>query len=238
MAGINAARKVKKESDIILDRSGAYIGVLIDDLVTKGTKEPYRMFTSRVEYRILVREDNADIRLSGIGHDVGLISKEKLTGVKEKVSKVEKAKKRLKAITVYPGGEIDKLLKEKGQSTLQQGVSLESILKRPGISYEDVKRESEDNLELAYYEKVQLEVDIKYFGYIEREKAKAKKLHELERVRIPEGFDYSETPGLSNEVKEKLKSFNPLNLGQASRISGITPAAISILMVKLKAHKK
>jgi len=148
------------------------------------------------------------------------------------------AKKRLKVATVSPGSEIDELLKKKEQSSLQQKSTLESILKRSGISYEDIKPLDKDVLELAYYEKVQLEVDIKYAGYIEREKAKIKKLHELERVRIPEDFDYSEIPGLSNEVKEKLKSFKPLNLGQASRISGITPAAISILIVRIKAYKR
>ncbi len=238
VAGINAARKVKKETPIILDRSQAYIGVLIDDLVTKGTLEPYRMFTSRVEYRILIREDNADTRLSSLGYDLGLISKERLEKAKEKLTKVAKERSRIKSITASPGGAIDNVLKEKGESVLQQGISLENILKRSGISYGDIKPLDKDGLDLTYYEKVQLEVDIKYAGYIEREKAKVKKLHELERVRIPEDFNYDGIPGLSNEVKEKLKNFKPLNLGQASRISGITPAAISILMVRLKSGKK
>ncbi|MGB2660837.1 MAG: FAD-dependent oxidoreductase, partial [Candidatus Omnitrophota bacterium] len=207
MAGVNAARKVRKEDPVVLDRSQAYIGVLIDDLVTKGTTEPYRMFTSRVEYRILVREDNADVRLSDTGYKIGLVSKEGIERAKKKIENVEKEKNRITSI---------------------------HLLKRPDNSYEDVVRMEGKEPELSYYEKVQLEVDVKYTGYIERELSKIKKFKELEKIRIPENFDFSHIEGLSNEIKEKLTSSRPGSLGQASRISGVTPAAISILMVKLK----
>ncbi|MGD2278955.1 MAG: tRNA uridine-5-carboxymethylaminomethyl(34) synthesis enzyme MnmG [Candidatus Omnitrophota bacterium] len=207
MAGVNAARKIQGGPPVVLDRSQAYIGVLVDDLVTKGTNEPYRMFTSRVEYRILVREDNADVRLSEIGHKIGLVSKQDLERAREKIKKVENEKAKIKPI---------------------------HLLKRPGIGYEEITRMEGRTPGLSYYEKVQLEVDVKYAGYIDRELSRIKKFKELEKIRIPESFDFSGVESLSNEIKEKLSRFGPRSLGQASRISGVTPAAISILMVKLK----
>ncbi|MFQ5953184.1 MAG: FAD-dependent oxidoreductase, partial [Candidatus Omnitrophota bacterium] len=234
MAGINAARKVKGETPVVLDRSQAYIGVLIDDLVTKGTSEPYRMFTSRVEYRILIREDNADVRLADCGFKAGLLPKERFERVKGKVARVEEEERWLNASSVFPEKSINSFLKDKSEAPLSNKVSLAQLLKRPGIGYEDVVELEGREAKLSYYEKVQLEVDIKYAGYLERELGKIKKFKELERIRIPEGLDISKVEGLSNEIKEKLIRFRPRSLGQASRISGVTPAAITILMVKLK----
>ncbi len=216
MAGINAARKVRKEGPVVLDRSQAYIGVLIDDLVTKGTKEPYRMFTSRVEYRLLIREDNADARLSRIGYELGLVTSQRLDEISGKVARVKEEERRLNSIRVSPG------------------VTMARFLKRTGISYEDIMRLEGKRSGLAYYEKVQLEVNIKYTGYIERELSKIRRFKDIEKIRIPEVLDYSGISGLSNEIKEKLIRLKPRSLGQASRISGVTPAAISILMVKIK----
>ncbi|MGB2651513.1 MAG: FAD-dependent oxidoreductase, partial [Candidatus Omnitrophota bacterium] len=234
MAGINAACKVKKKEPVVLERSQAYIGVLIDDLITKGTNEPYRMFTSRVEYRVLIREDNADMRLSGIGYELGLAGESYVERVRIKKRRVEEEKNRLREIMVSPGGEIDRILSERGESLLTQSVMLEQVLRRSGISYEDILIIDKESLDLSYQEKVQLEVDTKYSGYIERELAKIRKFEDLEKIRIPESFDYSDVPGLSNEIKEKLTCFKPRSLGQASRISGVTPAAVSIIMIRLR----
>ena len=234
MAGINAACKVKKQDPVVLERSQAYIGVLIDDLVTKGTNEPYRMFTSRVEYRVLIREDNADTRLSAIGCELGLAGESYVERVRAKKEHVDKERSRLKEVTVSPGGEVDSMLTERGEAPLPHTVALEQVLKRPCISYEDIRAIDKQSIDLTYQEKVQLEVDIKYSGYIERELAKIRKFEDLEKIRIPEGFDYSSVPGLSNEIKEKLTGFRPRSLGQASRISGVTPAAISIIMIRLR----
>jgi len=235
MAGINASARVKGEDGTVLERAQAYIGVLIDDLVTKGTKEPYRMFTSRVEYRILIREDNADTRLAGIGRRLGLVSDEGVRRVTRKHERVEKEKQRLVVTMVSPGGREDGMLTEKGEKPLPHRMSLLEMMKRPSISYGDVAGLSPAEETLTYYEKVQLEVDIKYTGYIERELARIKRFSDLEKIRIPEDIDYASVPGLSNEIKEKLGRLRPANLGQASRISGVTPAAVSILMVRLKA---
>ncbi|NQT32052.1 MAG: tRNA uridine-5-carboxymethylaminomethyl(34) synthesis enzyme MnmG [Candidatus Omnitrophica bacterium] len=238
MAGINASLRARGEEPVILDRSEAYIGVLIDDLVTRGTKEPYRMFTSRVEYRILVREDNADVRLSETGFKLGLVTEDGIKRARSKIENVEREKKRLSGISVSPGGDADDMLKDRGEAPITQKMSLLQLLKRPGVAYDDVVRVEGTGTDLTYYEKVQLEVDEKYTGYIEREIANVRKFSDLEKMRVPEDLNYSKIGGLSNEIKEKLSKVRPVNLGQASRISGMTPAAISILMVRLKSRKR
>ncbi len=233
MAGINAARKARGESQVVLNRPRAYIGVLIDDLVTKGTTEPYRMFTSRVEYRILVREDNAPERLSDLGFDLGLVDRVTVERVRAKQEKVLRARAALESVKVSAAGSMPEFLREREISLGEGGVSLANVLRRPDISYDDIARACPGLEELSYYEKVSLEVDIKYTGYIEREKARIKKMASLDRITIPEGFDYLSVQGLSNEIREKLDKVRPVSLSQAARISGVTPAAISILMVRL-----
>ncbi|MGC8977034.1 MAG: tRNA uridine-5-carboxymethylaminomethyl(34) synthesis enzyme MnmG [Candidatus Ratteibacteria bacterium] len=215
IAGINASLKVKKHPPIIFDRTTSYIGVLIDDLVTKGTNEPYRMFTSRVEYRLMIREDNADIRLREIGYKLGLVSKEEWEKTKEKIEKTE---------------ELKKILKSKKILVENKLISLFEYLKRPGVKIKDFDIGNNFKEDVLF----SLEVDIKYQPYIQRNLKEIEEFKNLENIKIPPDFDYSKIPGLSLEIKEKLSKFKPLSLGQASRISGITPAAISILMIYLK----
>jgi len=209
MAGINAALKIQKKGPLVLKRSEAYIGVLIDDLTTKGTNEPYRMFTSRVEHRLIVREDNADTRLMETGKKLGLVDKKAYRAMKEKTRNVTAAEKMLDA------------------------VKLSRVLKQSHVGYNDVLKMDKRLPPLSYYEKVQVEVDMKYSGYIKREIAIVRKFGRLDHIKISEGFDYSSVRGLSNEIKEKLEKMRPYSLGQASRISGVTPVAISLLMVRL-----
>lgn len=213
IAGINAGLKAKQKKPFVLDRSQAYIGVLIDDLVTKGTTEPYRMFTSRVEYRLSVREDNATARLSRIGHKLGLVSDDKLTLVDKKEKKIEEIIKRLKV-----------------------SGSLSKLLKRPEVTFDDIVKMAKWTDKFSYHEKTGVEVAIKYEGYIKREVSLMNKFKKIERMNIPEDFNYLGVSGLSTEIQEKLSRFKPRSLGQASRISGITPVAISLLMVKLHAR--
>ncbi|MEA3485604.1 MAG: tRNA uridine-5-carboxymethylaminomethyl(34) synthesis enzyme MnmG, partial [Candidatus Aerophobetes bacterium] len=237
MAGINAALKVKGISPLVLSRSQAYIGVLIDDLVTKGTREPYRMFTSRAEYRLLLREDNADFRLSKIGYNLGLLEKERYEEVVLKKKRVEEELLRLRKIKITPVNSINKILKKWGAAPLRVPSTLEGILRRPEVSYEKLKSIYKPEEELSLEEVFEVEIEAKYRGYIKRQEKEIGKLRRMEKIEIPPDFDFSKIPSLSYEVKEKLNKFKPLSLGQAFRISGVTPAAISILMIYLKKFK-
>lgn len=238
IAGINAARKIKGHEALILNRSQSYIGVLIDDLVTKGTNEPYRMFTSRAEYRLLLREDNANLRLTEIGYQVGLVDKKNYRELLSKKESISKELNRIRKTKILPTDKINEKIKGWGCSALDKPVSLEELLKRPQISYEkivDLEKKSDDKL--PEDEALQVEIETKYQGYIERQRKEVEKFHRIEKIRIPPDLQVYSIPGLSREVKEKLSVFKPFSLGQASRISGITPAAISILMVYLKNRK-
>ena len=238
VAGINAASKIKKMPAFVLARSAAYIGVLIDDLVTKGTNEPYRMFTSRVEYRILIREDNALERLAKLGFDLGLTPGDVLEKVRIKGEKVNRVHEAIEKIKVKAGGDFDGLLRSKSLDLGGASVALMDLLKRTDISYDDISDSCERVEKLSYYEKVALEVRVKYAGYIEREIARVKKMAALEKINIPPGFDYLNIQGLSSEIKEKLGRIKPVSLAQASRVSGVTPAAVSLLMVRLATWRR
>ena len=234
MAGINAALKVKGEKPFILDRSEAYIGVLIDDLVTKGTKEPYRMFTSRAEYRLVLREDNADIRLMEKGYRLGLCCKDDYVKVKDKIEKTNADLLRVATTKIQPTDDVQEWLNKNGTTPLKNPVMLKELIKRPEISYASFSELNmlPDDLSPEVIE--QVDIQIKYDGYINRQNLLVEKFRNLEKTKISQVLDYDDIPGLSTETKEKLKEVRPVSLGQASRISGITPAAISILMVYLK----
>ena len=235
IAGINAALKTHEERTFILDRSEAYIGVLIDDLVTKGTDEPYRMFTSRAEYRLLLREDNADLRLKEKGYCLGLVSEEEYQSFKSKARAIIEETERLRAKKISPTKKINDRLADIGSTPINTAASLEEILRRPEISYENLKFiDDSSTVELSKDEVLQVEVQIKYKGYIDRQREEIEKFKKMEELKIPGGIDFKSITGLSNEVREKLIRIKPVTLGQASRISGVTPAAISILMVYMK----
>jgi len=234
VAGINAALKVKKEEPFTLDRSEAYIGVLIDDLVTKGTQEPYRMFTSRAEYRLILREDNADLRLMEKGYRLGLVDDEIHDRFREKKEIIARELARLQQIKIRPTAGVNDKLKALGSNPLKNVTSLEELLRRPELAYHDLKAfdPSHDSLSPEVVEQVELEV--KYAGYIQKQEELIERFRRMEQVRIPEDIQYDNITGLTREVKEKLARIKPMTLGQATRISGVTPAAISILMVQLK----
>ncbi len=234
VAGINAALRVKAKAPFVLDRANSYIGVLIDDLTTKGTLEPYRMFTSRVEYRLIVREDNADLRLREIGYCLGLVPQKEYEKVKAKQDGLRKALSVLKNVWVKPGQKINQALEEIKSAKLAKKVTLESLLKRPEIDLGILKKLPGVNIDFSELVSQQAEIEVKYEGFIQRQLTEVKKFRNLEKIRLPEGFDYSEIPSLSREIKEKLKKARPMSLGQATRISGVTPVAISLLMVYLK----
>jgi len=234
MAGINASLSIRGEEPLILKRSDAYIGVLIDDLVTKGTGEPYRMFTSRAEYRLYLREDNADLRLREKGYEVGLVKEEDYKIFLEKEVAIEKSLSQISNLRVNPTKENNEILQQWGSTPLKKDSSLQEILKRPEVHFNHlfVFDRSFESLPEAVQD--QIEIQVKYDGYIKRQMEQIERFKRLEKVSFPEGFDFSSVIGLSTEVMEKLKKIKPYSLGQASRISGITPAAISILMVNLK----
>lgn len=241
MAGINAVQKIRDKEPFILDRSEAYIGVLIDDLVTKGTDEPYRMFTSRAEYRLLLREDNADLRLLEKGYRLGLVKDDEYHRFELKVKAVEGEIERLKSKKINPDKVTNEKLLEIGSSPIKNTLSLEELLKRPEISHEDLRALDYSTAPgLTRDEALQVEIQIKYKGYINRQGEQVEKFRKMEGRRIPNDLDFQNIPGLSNEVREKLLKIRPLSLGQASRISGVTPVAISILMTYMKksAHTK
>ncbi len=234
VAGINAALRVKNKEPLILDRATSYTGVLIDDLTTKGTNEPYRMFTSRVEYRLILREDNADLRLSRTAYNLGLLSKERYAFVQEKSRAIEKGLSWLKHARVRPAPEINSALERMKTSPIKKDTSLEELLKRPQICLRDLESLDHIELNIPEYARQAVEIEVKYSGFIQRQLKDVEKFKNLEKIRIPSGLDYALIPGLSREIREKLSAFEPLNLGQASRISGVTPVAISILMVYLR----
>ena len=233
MAGINAARKVAGEEPLILKRSESYIGVLIDDLITKGTKEPYRMFTSRAEYRLFLREDNADTRLTEIGRKIGLVNDEDYERFKARQEQLKDVMEYVKNVSIGPYNLPESFLNSKDNS----GTRLDAIIKKPQVEIQSLK-EFVPQLE-QYHNSVlrRLEIELKYAGYIEREQRTIKSAEQLEKVKVPGDFSYDDLPGLSREVVEKLKKHQPQNLGQASRISGITPAAVQILHVCIKQNR-
>jgi len=236
MAGINAARKLNNEEPIILDRSEAYIGVLIDDLVTKGTNEPYRMMTSRAEYRLVLRQDNADIRLTPIGHEIGLISDERYNKFLVKQENIEKEIERIKNKIVTPSEEVNNLLKDKGTSLIDNGVMMADLLKRTEIKYEDLAVIDSERPELTRAEKEQVEIQVKYEGYINRQFKQIEQFKKLEKKMLPTDINYEEIKGLALEARQKLNKQKPESIGQASRISGVSPADISVLLVWLKSR--
>ena len=238
IAGINAAQKIKGKEPVIIDRSQAYIGVLIDDIVTKGTNEPYRMMTSRSEYRLLLRQDNADLRLTEIGHDIGLISDERYKKYLIKKENIEKEIQRLKNTVVKPTKEVNDLLVKYGTSELTTGTKMSELLKRTELNYEKLEPIDENRPELTLQEKEEVEIQVKYEGYIKMQEAQVEKFKKLEEKLLPENVDYEQINGLSLEARQKLNKFKPRSIGQASRISGVSPADISVLLIYLQMNKK
>jgi tRNA uridine 5-carboxymethylaminomethyl modification enzyme len=235
MAGINASLKVQERESFILTRSEAYIGVLIDDLITKGTEEPYRMFTSRAEYRTLLRQDNADFRLTPKSYELGLASEKRLKRMEEKQNKAEAFVKYF-ADTSVKHDDINPILENKNSALMKQSDKMQKIFSRPNITIDDMRKlESveayiqENNLDNEVIE--QAEIQIKYSGYIEKEKNNADKLSRLENIKIPKNFDYSKLKSMSLEAREKLNKIQPITISQASRISGVSPSDVSVLLV-------
>ncbi|HBU83584.1 MAG TPA: tRNA uridine-5-carboxymethylaminomethyl(34) synthesis enzyme MnmG [Paenibacillus sp.] len=237
MAGINAARKVQGKEPVVLDRSQGYIGVLIDDLVTKGTNEPYRLLTSRAEYRLLLRHDNADMRLTEMGYDIGLIPEERYAKFLDKKAKVEQEVARLKAAKVRPV-EVNPKLEEIGSTPIQDGSTLLTLMRRPEIGYDWIEQISPSEVELTADMKEQVEIQIKYAGYIEKQLIHVERLQKMEKKKIPDTIIYDEIHGLAMEAKQKLATIRPISIGQASRIAGVTPADISILLVYLEHYNR
>ena len=238
MAGINAALRVQGKDPLILKRSEAYIGVLIDDLVTKGTLEPYRLLTSRAEYRLLLRHDNADLRLREYGHQVGLINEEKYAAFLDKKAQIEAEKERLSQIKITPKGNTNEYLESIPSSPLKDGITALELLKRPEITYQHIHSLIEEKNESISEEVIeQVEIQVKYEGYINKALQQVEKLHKVEEKKIPDYIDYDDVPNLAIEAKQKLKDIRPLTIGQATRISGVNPADISILMVYLESGK-
>ncbi|BDG37857.1 tRNA uridine-5-carboxymethylaminomethyl(34) synthesis enzyme MnmG [Parageobacillus sp. VR-IP] len=234
MAGINAAHRALGKEEIILSRSDAYIGVLIDDLVTKGTNEPYRLLTSRAEYRLLLRHDNADLRLTELGYKIGLISEERYQKFLAKKEAIEREKKRLQTFIIKPTPEVQKVIREAGSSELKDGIRAADLLRRPEMTYEHIQKLAPAEEEISPEVAEQVEIQIKYEGYIQKSLQEVERLKKMENKKIPEDIDYDAIHGLATEARQKLKQVRPLSIAQASRISGVNPADISILLVYLE----
>ena len=234
IAGINASQKIKGKEPLILDRTEAYIGVLIDDIVTKGTNEPYRMMTSRAEYRLLLRQDNADLRLTQIGYEIGLISQERYERFLKKKQNIEKEINRLKNTVVKPSEEVNNFLKEKGTAPLTTGAKLAELLKRSELKYDDLEFIDKNRQKLSEHETEEVEIQVKYEGYIKIQESQVEKFKKLESKLLPQDINYEEIKGISLEARQKLNKNKPYSIGQASRISGVSPADISVLLIYLQ----
>ena len=236
IAGINAALEVLGREQIVLDRSESYIGVLIDDLVTKENHEPYRMMTSRAEYRLLLRQDNADLRLSPIGFNVGLISKERYEWVVEKKKLIDEEIKRVHGVHIGANEKVQNFLKENNSIPLNCGVTLADLIRRPELDYEMLEPLDEDRPKLHPEVREQVNINIKYEGYITRQQKQVENFKKIESKKIPDELDYDDVPSLRIEARQKLKALCPLSIGQASRISGVSPADVSVLLVYLESY--
>ncbi len=234
MAGINAGLNALGREQVVLSRSDAYIGVLIDDLVTKGTNEPYRLLTSRAEYRLLLRHDNADLRLTELGHQIGLISEERYQKFLTKKEAIEMEKARLSSTILKPSKQVQELIKSHGGSELKDGIRASDLLKRPEMTYNDIESLTKSDAPLDEDIKEQVEIQVKYEGYIEKSLQHVERLKKMENKKIPDNIDYDAITGIATEAKQKLKKIKPLSLAQASRISGVNPADVSILLVYLE----
>ncbi len=238
IAGINAARKLQGKEPIVLDRSQAYIGVLIDDLVIKETREPYRMMTSRAEYRLLLRQDNADLRLTELGYEIGLISEERYEGLLKKKKQIEEERARVASVLFGASGAIQQFLRENGSQELKTGTSLEELIRRPELTYKMLAPVDKNRPLLPPDVVEQVEINIKYEGYIKRQEQQVVQFKKLENRRIPDDINYSEIASLRLEARQKLSEIRPASVGQASRISGVSPADISVLLVYLSSAAK
>ncbi|MES0363768.1 MAG: tRNA uridine-5-carboxymethylaminomethyl(34) synthesis enzyme MnmG, partial [Desulfobacteria bacterium] len=238
MAAINAVQYVKESPPIILGRDQAYIGVMIDDLVTKGTREPYRMFTSRAEYRLLLREDNADLRLREVGHEIGLVSGAVYEQFKHKREAIKTILTLLSDVRLNPKPGVKQRLEGLGLGSINQPVTLQDLLKRPEVELKDIAQLDNRILSFDSEAAKQATILVKYDGYIRRQTEQVERVKHLEGTKIPESLDYAAIPGLSNEVKEKFSRIRPVSLGQALRISGITPVAVTIIQIYLKKWKQ
>ncbi|MDE5600306.1 MAG: tRNA uridine-5-carboxymethylaminomethyl(34) synthesis enzyme MnmG, partial [Oscillospiraceae bacterium] len=234
VAGINAALKVKNRPSLVLDRASSYIGTLIDDLVTKGCMDPYRMMTSRSEYRLLLRQDNADQRLTPLGHDIGLVNDEQYEKFLLKWRTIEQEKERLKKVSIKPSKQLNEELENSGTTAILQPQKLAELIKRPQLSYGFLEKYDQKRPELSYEIEEQVEISLKYEGYIKKQQQKVEAMRKIENKKLPHNIDYQQIAGLRLEAREKLNKIKPINLGQAARISGVNPADITVLSIWLK----